>query len=138
MSHALAIVCYQQGRWDEAEALTHECEQASRANDVNSAILWRSTRAKLLARKGEQDQADRLAAEAVALAASSDFHQAHADALRDLADIHEIAGRHAPAAQAIQDAIHFYELKGNTLAAQNARTDLHTLQTANLAEPAAT
>jgi predicted ATPase/DNA-binding SARP family transcriptional activator len=138
MAQALAVVRYQLGRWDEAEELTHDCEQASRANDVNSAILWRSTRAKLLARKGEQDQAARLAAEAVALAASSDFHQAHADALRDLAETHEIAGRHAQAPQAINAAIDLYELKGNTIAAKKARAELHTLQTANLAEPAAT
>ena len=42
-----------QGRYDEAEQLTRECEEASRPNDVHSQILWRSIRAKVLARKGD-------------------------------------------------------------------------------------
>jgi D-alanyl-D-alanine carboxypeptidase len=100
-----------------AEQLTHECEAASRPNDVHSQILWRSTRAKILARRGQLDAAERLGREAVAFASDSDFYPARAEALLDLAEVLEIAGDAVGATTAIQEAIRFYELKGNVLAA---------------------
>jgi hypothetical protein len=57
----------------------------------------------------------------VAFAETSDFLLAHADALADLADVLELAGRSDEAARAIEDAIDVYERKGNLLAANRAR-----------------
>jgi DNA-binding SARP family transcriptional activator/tetratricopeptide (TPR) repeat protein len=122
MSHALANAVYLQGRYDEAEHLTFECENASRPNDVHAQILWRSIRAKVMARRGDHEAAEQLAHEAVALAADSDFQPAHADALLDLAEVHFLRGRSIDAANAIEEAIHLYELKGNHLMADHART----------------
>ena len=73
LAHALATALYAQGRYADAEQMTRECEAASRPNDVHSQILWRSIRAKALARRSEIDDALRLAFEAVALAQESDF-----------------------------------------------------------------
>ena len=125
LAHALGNALYAQGRFEEAEQLTHECEAASRPNDVHSQILWRSTRAKILARRGQLDAAERLAREAVAFAADSDFYPARAEALIDLAEVLEIAGDADGAATATQEAIRFYELKGNVLAIGRARARLH-------------
>ena len=61
-----------------------ECELACRPNDVHSHILWRSIRAKVLARGGRFEEAEQLAREAVALAETSDFLPAHAGATEDL------------------------------------------------------
>jgi len=115
---------YAQGRYDEAERLTHECEEASRPNDVHSQILWRSTRAKALARRGQLQAAESLVREAVEFASNSDFHPAHADALMDLAEVLNLAGDAKAAATAVEEAIRFYELKGNALAADRARSEL--------------
>ena len=52
IAHGLSSAVYMQGRYDEAERLTKECERATRQNDIHSQILWRSTRAKVLARRG--------------------------------------------------------------------------------------
>jgi tetratricopeptide (TPR) repeat protein len=123
-AHLLARAVYAQGRYDEAEQLTEECEEVSRPNDVHSQILMRSMRAKVLARRGLLEAAEQLAREAVAFASKSDFHSAHADALMDLAEVLEVAGNAKDAAIAVEEAVRFYDLKGNVLAADRARSQL--------------
>ena len=127
MVHALASAAYMQGRYDEAERFTYECEEATRANDVYSGIAWRATRAKVLARKGELEAAERLAREAVSLGLDSDFHLAHADALMGLAEVRQLAQDAQAATAAVEEAIRFYDLKGNVIAATQARALLHAL-----------
>jgi tetratricopeptide (TPR) repeat protein len=121
LAHGLANALYMQGRYEETEQLTRECEEAVRPNDVHSEILWRSIRAKVLARKGEADAAERLAQEAVEFAPSSDFLLARADALLDLAEVLRLGGDADAAAAVAEEAARFYELKGNVLAAERAR-----------------
>jgi tetratricopeptide (TPR) repeat protein len=120
----LARAVFAQGRYDEAERLTLESEAAARPNDVHSHILWRSTRAKVLARKGDGDGAVRLAQEAVDYAAATDFHSAHGDALADLADVLEVVGRPKEAAAALLAAVGFHEKKGNLVAVEGATSRL--------------
>src|SRR5262249_18149551 len=122
IAHCLANVRYLQGRYDQAEQLTRECEEACHANDVNSQIFWRSTRAKVLAHRGELEAAERLGTEAVALAERTDFLGAHGDALMDLGEVRSLAGRPGEAAAAIREAVRLYERKGNSLAAARARS----------------
>ena len=122
LAHALAQSVYLQGRYDEAADLTEECEEAARPNDVQSQIIWRSVRAKVIARRGDLETAERLAREAVAMAESSDFVTAHAEARMDLAEVLRLAGRDDDAAHAVEEAISLYELKGNVLAAERARS----------------
>lgn len=93
------------------------------AYDERSAV-WRSTRAKTLARQNELDDGLRLAHEAVALAQDSDFLPAHADALADLAEVLRLAGREDEARAALEEAIVLYEQKGNLLASAAARASL--------------
>jgi predicted ATPase len=124
IAHALSNARYVQGRYEEAERLTRECEDAARANDVHSQILWRSIRAKSLARRGAFAEAENFGREAVELAETSDFVPAHADALTDLAEVFELAGRREDAARALEDAIELYDVKGNVLAARACRARL--------------
>jgi predicted ATPase/DNA-binding SARP family transcriptional activator len=124
MCHALANAVYLQGRYEEAELLTRECEEASRPNDVQSQVLWRSIRAKALARRGELEAAELLALESIAFAERSDFLTAHADALIDLAEVLELSERPSDAVHSIEKAIRVYELKGNAFAASHARSRL--------------
>jgi DNA-binding SARP family transcriptional activator/tetratricopeptide (TPR) repeat protein len=126
-AHLLGNAVYLQGRYDEAEALTQKCEVASRPNDVHSHVLWRSTRAKVFARRGRAAEARLLADEAVAFASASDFLPAHADALMDLAEILELGGDLPGAATALEQAILLYERKGNVLVAAQARAKLGAL-----------
>ena len=57
----LAQALYAQGRYDEAAQLAEETARALRPNDVHSQIVWKGTSAKLLARRGELVDAERLA-----------------------------------------------------------------------------
>jgi DNA-binding SARP family transcriptional activator len=124
ISHALATALYHQGYHAEAEVLTHECEEACRANDVHSQILWRSIRAKTLARRGASEAALQLAHAAVELSEASDFLPAHADALADLAEVSRLAGHADEAARALENAARTHESKGNVVAAARARASL--------------
>ena len=112
ITHALGTALYLQGRLDEAEAMTRECEDACQPNDVHSAILWRSTRAKILAATGSIDDAERLGREAVALAATSDFLLARAQSSLDLAEVLTLAGKKASAASSTEEADRLFALKG--------------------------
>jgi class 3 adenylate cyclase/tetratricopeptide (TPR) repeat protein len=111
-----------QGRLEEADRLTQESESVARANDVYSQILWRATRARVLAQKGELIAAEALARDAVAFAAASDFLEPHGDALMDLAEVLRLAGQPDQAAVAVSQALELYEQKGSVVSAARARS----------------
>jgi tetratricopeptide (TPR) repeat protein len=123
----LAQAVYEQGRYVEAEELAREAERTSRPNDVHSHIVWRGTRAKVLARRGDLAAAEALARQAVAFAEESDFLHSHAGALTDLAEVLRLAGRPAEAVEAVDEAIRLHEQKGNVLAVAKERAFLEEL-----------
>jgi class 3 adenylate cyclase/tetratricopeptide (TPR) repeat protein len=69
---ALAQALAARGRDDEALALTEESERATAADDVQPQVTWRAVRAAVLARRGEREEAERLAGEAVEIAREAD------------------------------------------------------------------
>jgi tetratricopeptide (TPR) repeat protein len=120
----LARALYAQRRYDDAYQFTVESEQAARPNDIHSHILWRTTRAKVLARYGRLDAGEALAREAVAFAAASDFLDSHGDTLVDLAEVLRLRGRGAEATEAVEEAVPLYEQKENVASAARARAIL--------------
>ena len=127
ISQRLSQAVYEQGRYAEAEQLTHECEQAARPNDVHTQIGWRTIRAKTLARRGQHHEAEALARDALAYAATSDFLLAHADAADGLAEVLELEERGSDAIKAARLALDLHERKGNILAADRTRARLQQL-----------
>jgi tetratricopeptide (TPR) repeat protein len=125
VSALLARTLYAQGRYDEAYELTRESEEAARPNDIHSHILWRGTRAKVLARRGALDDAETLAREAVAFAEASDFLDSHGDTLMDLAEVLRLAARPDEASAAVAEALPLYERKENLVSAERARLLMH-------------
>jgi DNA-binding SARP family transcriptional activator len=123
----LAQAVYALGRYDEAEDLARETRGASRPIDVQSETIWRTVKAKVLARRGESQAAEGLAREAIAFVEQSDFLPVHADALMDLAEILRLAGHPGEAKPAAEEAIRLYEQKGNVVAAAKARAQLEAL-----------
>jgi DNA-binding SARP family transcriptional activator len=123
----LAQAVYDQGRYEEADRLAVDAERTARPNDVHSHIVWRGTRAKVRARRGDVEVAEALAREAVAYAEESDFLHSHAEALMDLAEVLEIAGRPQEAVRAVEQAISLHERKGNVIAAARAKERLRAL-----------
>jgi tetratricopeptide (TPR) repeat protein len=126
----------EQGRFAEAEETTHLSEQTAHLNDVFAHITWRPVRAKALAQRGELLEAERLAWEAIDFASASDFLNAHGDALLDLAEVLQLAGREADAAPAIEKALTVFVQKGNIVATDRARLRLEHLGVAAAPRPA--
>jgi tetratricopeptide (TPR) repeat protein len=76
-------------------------------------MVWRQVMAKLRARRGEHDEAEELAREAVRIGEQTDNVSMQGDALRDLAEVLAAAGRTDEAAQALEQAPERYERKKN-------------------------
>jgi ATP/maltotriose-dependent transcriptional regulator MalT len=123
----LAEALYAQGKLDEAERFTEVSEDAASADDVASQIAWRSTRARILARRGAFPQAESLARQALALAEETDFLNMHADVLMALAEVLRLEALEDEAGECVQRALELYERKGNTPSAQRARSMLGAL-----------
>ena len=112
----LARALVAQSRLDEALAMTATAEELSAEDDVGSQALWRSARAKILAERGELEEARRLASEAVELLDTGDAIVRRADALVHLAEVLEQAGFRDEAAQRLSEAEALLREKENTVA----------------------
>jgi class 3 adenylate cyclase/tetratricopeptide (TPR) repeat protein len=100
-------------RLDEAEEATRTTEALADEGDVDAQSLWRSTRAKVLARRGLLDDAERLARQAVQILDPTDDVVAKVSAKADLAWILRLAGREEDTARTlIADARALAERKG--------------------------
>ena len=117
----LAQALFALRRIDEAERFTRICREAAATEDLASQILWRSAQAKVLATKGQSEQAGALGREAVALGRTTDYVVMQADALMDLAEVGTLTGTRVDAVPLIEEAIHLYEAKGIVPAAERAR-----------------
>jgi ATP/maltotriose-dependent transcriptional regulator MalT len=113
----LAEAVRAQGALEEAERLTEVSEELAAADDALSQVAWRSTRAKVRARCGDVEGAERLAREAVEAAERTDWPNLQGNALATLAEVHDAAGRPAEAAEVAERAAAVYEAKGNVSAA---------------------
>jgi class 3 adenylate cyclase/tetratricopeptide (TPR) repeat protein len=113
----LAETVYRQGRDDEAERFTEVSEELTAADDLVTQVLWRSVRAKILARRGELEPAEELGRQAVSFADGTDFPDLKAWTSLDLAEVLESAGQTNEAAKLVSHAKELYERKGNVVAA---------------------
>jgi tetratricopeptide (TPR) repeat protein len=85
--------------------------------------------AKVLARRGEHESAERLARKSVALAEGTDFLNDQADAYADLAEVLELAGGRDEASAALEHALTLYERKRNLAMAERVRARLAVFRT---------
>jgi class 3 adenylate cyclase/tetratricopeptide (TPR) repeat protein len=99
LAHALIEL----GRHDDASEFVEACKVAAQG-DVLSEILWRTASARVLANRGESDEAVALAETAVAIAFDTEWPNVQGDALLDQTRVLHRCGRdHAgePAAAAL-------------------------------------
>jgi len=118
----LAQALYAQGDYQEAGRFSRASQVAAAPGDVISQMLWRTSRAKILARQGDLKQAEALAREAVRMGEPTDLVNTRADALSDLAEVLAVASRREEALVALEEAARLYEQKGNLTALQRARS----------------
>jgi class 3 adenylate cyclase/tetratricopeptide (TPR) repeat protein len=126
LSPVLVDLVLMLGRDEEAWELTERWrpDRMTVPEDVDAQAGWRRVRAKALARRGELAEADRLAREAVAMLAASDYLDAHASAVADLGEVLHLAGKLQESAAVSAEAIRMYEEKGNIAVASARRVAL--------------
>jgi class 3 adenylate cyclase/tetratricopeptide (TPR) repeat protein len=120
MAALLSRVLRDQGRDDEALALSKTAEEASAADDLESQSLWRAVRAPIMARAGNTDHAEDLARSAVEYARRTEATGLQADALWELAFVLRLARKPDGEREAIGEAIALYSAKGNIVSAARA------------------
>jgi tetratricopeptide (TPR) repeat protein len=121
----LADALFIQGSHDEeALRLTELAERGATPGVADEDIGWRRVRAKLLARRGAVEEAERLAREATGRAALTDFLDDRAQALADLAEVLRLGDRPQESATTLKEALLLHEQKGNVVATARLRAVL--------------
>lgn len=139
LSTALALhgeALYRLGRDDEALEATSASARMSAEDDVASQMAWRATRAKLLARRGDGGEAERLAREATAIADDTDLLSMAGDTHLDLATVLIQVGRRSEAATEMERALDLFVRKGNVASARRAQAALERLRAEALGDAA--
>jgi tetratricopeptide (TPR) repeat protein len=117
----LARIAYQLGRFDEAMDLADEADAVSALDDMEPQIWLRGVRAKVLARRGHFEVAEREARENARLAEETDWPGYTGAAWTDLAEVLHLAGRLHDAATAAGKAEEFFKMKGDLVSLGRAR-----------------
>lgn len=115
------------GRLDEAEESARKGREASPPDDWASQIVWREAMALVEAQRGNLDEAERLAREAIALTEGVDYLPQMGDAWDDLGFVLRLAGRKEEAAEALRQSLSLREAKGDVVRAKRARQELAAL-----------
>jgi tetratricopeptide (TPR) repeat protein len=126
----LAQALNAQGRYAEAEEETRVSEQLASIDDTPSQVGWRTQRARALAHRGEFDEADRLAREAITLAEPTDDIESKGECAFALAEVLRLAGGIDEAVEAAAQAQEAWESKGIVAYVERARALLAELQVA--------
>jgi predicted ATPase/class 3 adenylate cyclase len=116
----LSEALYLQGRFSEAEDVTRVSEHAADEGDPDTQHHWRSARAKIAARLGRSEEAQRLALEAVEYARRTDSPVFIGRTLLDRSEVLHLAGQHADARVVAAEALAVAEAKGDVASAARA------------------
>ena len=120
----LAQALYALDRLEEADAWAGRAAELGASDDAITQMLSGHVRAKVLARRGEHAEAERLARAAVAIAEDTDWLDGQAETYADLAEVLSLAGSTQEAAEALEQALARYERKGNIVMSERTRTRL--------------
>jgi len=127
-SDQVAGSLFELGRLDEAEAFVDVSRTLDLAVDDPFQGPWHLTLGKILARRGESEEAERLVREGVRVTERTQYLTDRAFSFMDLAEVLRLAGRNEEAASAVERAIDLFEQKGNVVCADRARKILEDLR----------
>jgi class 3 adenylate cyclase/tetratricopeptide (TPR) repeat protein len=128
MATALARALLEQGRDEEAMALTETAKTSAADDDVETQAEWRCVRALILAGRGELAEAEAMARAARELAFQTEAPVVRASTLSALATVLSRAGRADEARLSVADAIAIYTAKGDVSSLRRAERFLLTIQ----------
>ena len=126
----LAQALYALDRLDECEAWAGRAGELGGSDDALAQMFSGQVKAKVLARRGELAEAERLARDAVTIGEETDMLDAQGDTYADLAEVLSLAGRPRGAIEALEQALERYERKGSLVSAQRAQVRLAELHDA--------
>jgi tetratricopeptide (TPR) repeat protein len=109
----LATALCEQDRYEEARPIWEHVRRESAESDLIAQYGWRGIGARILARQGETESAERLGFEAVRLADRGDFLVDRAEMRWCLAEALTAAGRTADADRLRREAFGLWERKGD-------------------------
>jgi DNA-binding SARP family transcriptional activator len=120
----LASVLYELRRYDEAAVWLDVARKSAGDDDLDAALTRGPVEAKVFARQGHLEKAERVALETVRIAERTDALGRRADALLALAETLALAGSKEEAEDKVNEALALYERKGNVAAAARVRARL--------------
>jgi tetratricopeptide (TPR) repeat protein len=120
----LAQALYALDRLDEADAWAVRAAELGASEDAMTQMPSLQVRGKVLARRGEFQEAESLAREAVAIGEKTDMLDMQGDAYLDLGEVLVLAGGPDEAVAALERAIERYGRKGNLVSSRRAQTRL--------------
>lgn len=120
----LATVLALQGAHAEASDLADQARSSAAPDDVLSGVLWRRASALVAARERRPDDAARLAEEARARAARTDWLTFGGETLEEVAYVYRLVDECERELEALQEALALYERKGNVAGAERVRATL--------------
>jgi len=123
----LGDILYEQGRYDEADEYALLGKDLGSSEDIATQMMWREVHAKVLARRGELEEAEALAREAVDIADQTDFSTEAAEVMASLGEVLAVSGRPEDAVPPLGRALEMYEAKGNLVMAERIREKLSEL-----------
>jgi class 3 adenylate cyclase/tetratricopeptide (TPR) repeat protein len=121
MAATLALAVREQARDDEALEITRLAERTAAPDDFDAQVLWRCTRAPILARAGALDEAEALARAAVEMSKETEVPGLQASAWTDLASVLRVRGDAEGSRHALGEALKIHEAKGDRLSVERLR-----------------
>jgi class 3 adenylate cyclase/tetratricopeptide (TPR) repeat protein len=122
----LAQSLYEVGRFDDAE---RRAQVAADSDDDMSRHVGRGVLARVWARQGRVVEAERMAREAVAYFAGTEYSNDRTGVLMDLAEVLRIAGRSDEGIAVIREALDLFEQREDVVSAARARALIEELAT---------
>ena len=120
----VARALYDLGRLEQADAWADRAMQLAASDAAAPQMLWRQVRAKVLARRDEHAEAERLAREAVAIGDETDCLNWQGDAYADLAEVLLLSGKADEAKATLEQALQRYDRKENLVMVGQTRDRL--------------
>jgi ATP/maltotriose-dependent transcriptional regulator MalT len=122
-----ALAALELGREDDAIAFADEVERIAQPEDFEPHVRQGCVRARVLARRGDDDAAATVIQAAVARAAETDYLTLRAYAAISLAEVERLAGRPDGERAALEEAVRLAGQKGDALTAARVRALLEQL-----------
>jgi class 3 adenylate cyclase/tetratricopeptide (TPR) repeat protein len=108
-------------RLGEAERYARIAIDTAAESDGESQALGRQVQSRVLARRGQFDEAERLAREAVAIRGTREWPNGQGEAFLALAEVLQLAGRRTEAAEALAEAAERFGQKDNIVMVERTR-----------------